>query len=137
MDYPDGRSFTSRLEYLDDYHFDMGGFGNVFHICQFAEVMERNGCRLLPGNSDAGRTGCMGTGRQGLYHHPVHVMRAGTTPSTTETYSVMDSGQVNDPELTIQEVREANSGSTSHGKGSAADYRTTMQSWIKLRKPRN
>ena len=32
VDYPDGRSFTSRLEYLDDYHFDMGGLGNVFHI---------------------------------------------------------------------------------------------------------
>ena len=42
MDYPDGRSFTARLEHLDDYHFDMGGLGNVFHICQFAEVMERN-----------------------------------------------------------------------------------------------
>ena len=42
VDYPDCRSFTSRLEYLDDYHFDMGGLGNVFHICQFADVMERN-----------------------------------------------------------------------------------------------
>ena len=39
VDYPDGRSFTARLEHLDDYHFDMGGLGNVFHICQFAEVM--------------------------------------------------------------------------------------------------
>ena len=37
---PDGRSFTARVEHLDDYHFDMGGLGNVFHICQFAEVME-------------------------------------------------------------------------------------------------
>ena len=37
-----GRSFTARVEHLDDYHFDMGGLGNVFHICQFAEVMERN-----------------------------------------------------------------------------------------------
>ena len=42
VDYPDGRSFTARVEHLDDYHFDMGGLGNVFHICQFAEVMERN-----------------------------------------------------------------------------------------------
>ncbi len=41
VDYPDGRNFTARLEHLDDYHFDMGGLGNVFHICQFAEVMER------------------------------------------------------------------------------------------------
>ena len=48
MDYPDGRSFTARLEHLDDYHFDMGGLGNVFHICQFAEVMERNHADFYP-----------------------------------------------------------------------------------------
>ena len=48
VDYPDGRSFTAQLEYLDDYHFDMGGLGNVFHICQFAEVMERNGADYYP-----------------------------------------------------------------------------------------
>ena len=24
VDYPDGRSFTARVEHLDDYHFDMG-----------------------------------------------------------------------------------------------------------------
>ena len=29
VDYPDGRSFTARVEHLDDYHFDMGGLGNV------------------------------------------------------------------------------------------------------------
>ena len=48
VDYPDGRSFTARLEHLDDYHFDMGGLGNVFHICQFAEVMERNHADFYP-----------------------------------------------------------------------------------------
>ena len=48
VDYPDGRSFTARLEHLDDYHFDMGGLGNVFHICQFAEVMERNCADFYP-----------------------------------------------------------------------------------------
>ena len=48
VDYPDGRSFTARVEYLDDYHFDMGGLGNVFHICQFAEVMERNHADFYP-----------------------------------------------------------------------------------------
>ena len=48
VDYPDGRSFTARVEHLDDYHFDMGGLGNVFHICQFAEVMERNHADFYP-----------------------------------------------------------------------------------------
>ena len=48
VDYPDGRSFTARVEHLDDYHFDMGGLGNVFHICQFAEQMERCHNTVLP-----------------------------------------------------------------------------------------
>ena len=37
-----------RDRHLDDYHFDMGGLGNVFHICQFAEVMERNHADFYP-----------------------------------------------------------------------------------------
>ena len=48
VDYPDGRSFTARVEHLDDYHFDMGGLGNVFHICQFAEQMERCHNEVIP-----------------------------------------------------------------------------------------
>ena len=48
VDYPDGRSFTARLEHLDDYHFDMGGLGNVFHICQFADAMGRNHADFYP-----------------------------------------------------------------------------------------
>ena len=105
VDYPDGRSFTSRLEYLDDYHFDMGGFGNVFHICQFAEVMERNGADCYPEIQTQDEQGAWELGGKGYI----------TIQSTDEgwdytiyhrDFSVMDSGQVNDPELTIQEVRE-------------------------------
>ena len=48
VDYPDGRSFTTRLEHWDEYHFDVGGLGDMFHICQFAEVMERNGASYYP-----------------------------------------------------------------------------------------
>ena len=48
IDYPDGRSFTAKLEHLDDYHFDMGGLGNVFHICQFADIMGRNHADFYP-----------------------------------------------------------------------------------------
>ena len=38
IDYPDGRSFTAKLEHLDDYHFDMGGLGNVvphLPVCRY------------------------------------------------------------------------------------------------------
>ncbi len=39
VDYPD-RHFTSHCEYLDDYHTRING--EVFHICQFAELLEKN-----------------------------------------------------------------------------------------------
>ena len=105
IDYPDGRSFTAKLEHLDDYHFDMGGLGNMFHICQFAEVMERNHADFYPEIQTQDEQTAWELGGKGYI----------TIQSTDEgwdytiyhrDFSVMDSGQVNDPELTIQEVRE-------------------------------
>ena len=105
VDYPDGRSFTARVEHLDDYHFDMGGLGNVFHICQFAEVMGRNNADFYPEIQTQDETGAWELGGRGyiaiqscddgwdytLYH---------------SDFSVMNGGQITSPELTIQEVRE-------------------------------
>ena len=105
VDYPDGRSFTSRLEYLDDYHFDMGGLGNVFHICQFAEVMERNGADYYPEIQTQDDAGAWELGGKG------YIAIQSTDEGWDYTiyhsdYSVLDGGQVDAPELTIQEVRE-------------------------------
>lgn len=105
VDYPDDRSFTTRLEHWDEYHFDVGGLGDMFHICQFAEVMERNGASYYPEIQTQDEVGAWELGGKGyiaiqscddgwdytLYH---------------SDYSVMDSGQIDAPELTIQEVRE-------------------------------
>ena len=45
--FPDGQ-FTEKCIYLDDYHTQIGS--NVFHICEFAEFLERNGgiCEAEP-----------------------------------------------------------------------------------------
>jgi hypothetical protein len=45
--YPD-RTFSAKCEYIDDYHAYVGS--EVYHICQFAEVLERGGgvCRPEP-----------------------------------------------------------------------------------------
>ena len=47
MEYPD-RTFSAPCEYIDDYHAYIGG--EVYHMCQFAEVLERGGgvCRPEP-----------------------------------------------------------------------------------------
>lgn len=48
----DGEKLTRQCKYIDDYHFEMGevgsNYGNVYHICQFAEIMERNGNKYEP-----------------------------------------------------------------------------------------
>ena len=47
VEYPD-RTFSARCEYIDDYHAYIGT--EVYHMCQFAEILERNGgvCRPEP-----------------------------------------------------------------------------------------
>lgn len=47
VDYP-GYHYTVKCRYLDDYHTQIGK--HVYHICQFAELLERSGgtCRPKP-----------------------------------------------------------------------------------------
>ena len=47
VEYPD-RTFSAKCEYIDDYHTYVGS--EVYHICQFAEVLEHGGgvCRPEP-----------------------------------------------------------------------------------------
>ena len=105
VDYPDGRSFTARLEHLDDYHFDMGGLGNVFHICQFAEVMERNHADFYPEIQTQDEQAAWELGGKGYL--AIQSCEDGWDYTLYHSdYSVMDGGQLDAPELTIQEVRE-------------------------------
>ena len=43
---PEGDSFDASCEYIDDYHTRVNG--RVFHICEFAELMERNNWTYEP-----------------------------------------------------------------------------------------
>ena len=45
IDYPD-HSFVAPCEYIDDYHTRIGG--EVYHICQFAEILERGNGVVSP-----------------------------------------------------------------------------------------
>lgn len=44
--FADGDSAVRKCTYIDEYHTQVGN--NVFHICQFAELMERNGSTYKP-----------------------------------------------------------------------------------------
>ena len=105
IDYPDGRSFTAKLEHLDDYHFDMGGLGNVFHICQFADIMGRNHADFYPEIQTQDEQGAWELGGKGYI--AIQSCDDGWDYTIYHSdFSVMDSGQIDAPELTIQEVRE-------------------------------
>ena len=46
LTYADGEKRVKPCKYIDEYHFYLGD--NVLHICQFAEIMERNGTAYAP-----------------------------------------------------------------------------------------
>ena len=105
VDRSDGSSYTARVEHLDDYHFDMGGLGNVFHICQFAEVMERNHADFYPEIQTQDEQAAWELGGKGYL--AIQSCEDGWDYTLYHSdYSVMDGGQLDAPELTIQEARE-------------------------------
>lgn len=46
LTFSDGEKATRPCKFLDEYHTQVGH--NVYHICQFAELMERNGTSYAP-----------------------------------------------------------------------------------------
>ena len=105
VDYPDGRSFTARVEHLDDCHFDMGGLGNVFHICQFAEIMERNGATYMAEPEIMGDEAAWKVGRDRIL--AVQTCEDGYDYTLLdENYNEIDGGQLDNPDLTMIEARK-------------------------------
>ena len=104
IDFSDGSGYTARVERLDDYHFMLGGI-DPYHIAQFPEVMERNGATAYPEIQTQDETGAWALGRMG------YIAIQSTDEGWDYTlyyrdFSVMDGGQLDAPELTIQEARE-------------------------------
>lgn len=101
----DGRSYTARVEHLDEYHFDLGGLGNVYHICQFAEVMEKNHANFYPEIQTQDEQGAWELGGKGYL--AIQSCEDGWDYTLYHSdFSAMDGGQLDAPELTIQEARE-------------------------------
>lgn len=46
LEYPDGKSDISVCRFIDEYHTEIGN--NLFHICEFAECMEKNNIKYTP-----------------------------------------------------------------------------------------
>lgn len=50
ISYPNGDTQDRTVRYIDDYHIEIGGSfsSSLYHICEFAEIMERNGGKVIP-----------------------------------------------------------------------------------------
>ena len=44
--YQDGTTADRTCRYIDDYHLEVGS--ELYHICQFAELMQKNGNKVIP-----------------------------------------------------------------------------------------
>lgn len=104
IDRADGSSYTGRVERLDDHHFMLAGI-DPYHIAQFPEVMERNGATFYPEIQTQDEQGAWALGSMG------YIAIQSTDEGWDYTlyyrdFSVMDGGQLDAPELTIQEARE-------------------------------
>ena len=60
--FPD-RQFVERCGYIDDYHLKIGN--SVYHICEYAEMLERNGGHCEPAPETALDRAAWQIGRRG------------------------------------------------------------------------
>lgn len=44
--YSDGETKTQECRFIDEYHTQIGN--NIYHICQYAELIEKNGTTIIP-----------------------------------------------------------------------------------------
>ena len=100
--YPD-ETVVKPCKFIDEYHTQVGY--NVFHICQFAEVMERNHADFYPEIQTQDEQAAWELGGKGYL--AIQSCEDGWDYTIYHSdFSVMDGGQLDAPELTIQEARE-------------------------------
>ena len=95
--YPD-EMVVKPCTFIDEYHTQIGY--NVFHICQFAEIMERNGASYMPEPEIMGDEAAWKVGKDRIL--AVQTCEDGYDYTLLdENYNEIDGGQVDNPELSI------------------------------------
>lgn len=93
----------ARCEYLDDYHFRLNH--EVFHICQFAEIMERNGATVTPEPISTGDHGSWELSGKGYLL--LQASDDGWDYSLLDkSCKITDGGQLDNVDLSLNEARE-------------------------------
>ena len=100
--YPDG-VFIQKCAYVDDYHTKIGN--NLYHICQFAEILERNGGTVRPEPEILSACAAWEIG-----HHSYLTLQEcdGGWDYTLydKSFRAVEGGQLDAPELSMIEARE-------------------------------
>ena len=102
IDYPD-RSFIAPCEYIDDYHTRIGG--EVYHICQFAEILERGDGKASPEPEMLKDQAAWQVGHR--EYLSIHATDGGWDYSIYDkSFAEVDGGQIDLESITIQECRD-------------------------------
>lgn len=100
--YPD-EMVVKPCTFIDEYHTQIGY--NVFHICQFAEIMERNGASYMPEPEIMGDEAAWKVGKDRIL--AVQTCEDGYDYTLLdENYNEIDGGQVDNPELSMPKQRK-------------------------------
>ena len=100
--FPD-RIFTTKCEYLDDYHTKIGD--TVFHICEFAELLEHQVGTVHPEPEITSDEAAWQLG----HREYLTIQRTDSGFDYTiysKNFKLMDGGQLDAPELTMKQARE-------------------------------
>ena len=99
--YPD-ETVVKPCKFIDEYHIQIGT--NVFHICQFAEIMERNGASYMAEPEIMGDEAAWKVGKDRIL--AIQTCDDGYDYTLfDENYNEIDGGQVDNPDMSMIEVR--------------------------------
>jgi hypothetical protein len=101
IEFPD-RQFVEQCKRIDDYHTYVGA--EVFHICQFAELMERGGGKYQPEPESNARKGAWRLGQN--RYLSIEGQKSGWKYSIyDEKFDKVTDGKLSKPELSINAAR--------------------------------
>ena len=102
MQYSNGEESTKKCTFIDEYHTQVGF--NVFHICQFAEVMERNGTKYQPEPEMLEEQAAWKVGRDRFL--AIQTCDDGYDFTLYDgNLAEIDGGQLDNPEMSMNEIR--------------------------------
>ena len=102
VQYSGGEEAVKKCTFIDEYHTQIGF--NVFHICQFAEVMERNGAKYQAEPEITAEQVAWKVGRDRFL--AIQTCESGYDFTLyDEALAEIDGGQLDNPEMSMNEIR--------------------------------